>query len=163
MPLIAKEHKWHQNCQTYDCKQQCSCLVRAQLCSLCPCFVCSLSVCSGMCARDALLLKKAECETQILVFLLPVSLLNGRGINSNNLSFLEAFEKIWSHYTGCIIHVSICNGTAHTILLTCLNICRIRTNELIVFPLKLIANLQSAYGNERRSYVKMHTSQCSPL
>lgn len=80
----------------------------------------------------------------------------------SNFSFLEAFEKIRSHYIGCIIHVSICSGTAHTILLTRLNICRIGTNELILFPFKLIANLQPAYGNETRSYVKMHTIQCSP-
>lgn len=63
---------------------------------------------------------------------------------------------------GYIIHVGICNGTAHTVLLTYLNICRIWTNELILFPFKLIANLQSAYGNETRSYVHMHTSQRSP-
>lgn len=80
----------------------------------------------------------------------------------SNFSFLEAFEKSWSCYIGYITHVSICNGTADTVLLTYLNICRIGTNELILFPFKLIANLQSAYGNETRFYVKMYTIQCSP-
>lgn len=44
-------------------------------------------------------------------------------------------------------------------LLTYLNICRIGTNELILFPFKLIANLQSACGNETRLYAKMHARQ----
>lgn len=70
-------------CQTYDRKQQCSCLVRAQLCSLCPCFVCSMSVCPCTRARDTPLLKTSRMgNTKILMFLLAASLLNGRGIHS---------------------------------------------------------------------------------